>query len=107
MSDELKARVRFRLLREPNNWVVKRSYVSKGDATKLPAEHWKTESYHPSLKIALKHMLERLYAEGYSPKGVAALVARVELAEERVLAFCKAHLPEDPEPVEAELEKIQ
>ena len=85
--DELKKPARFRLVREPHNWTIKRSYVGKKDATKLPAEKWKTHSYHGTFKTAAKALLEALIAEGYKPKGLEQLVERVEEAERRVVQF--------------------
>ncbi len=101
-QDELKRKVRFKLTRDKHNWTVRRSYVSKGDKDKLPKEKWRIESHHPRLKFALKHMLDRLESEGYKPKGLEALVARVEEAEARVLAFCEERM----EDAGAELETI-
>lgn len=100
--DELKSKVRFRLAHEPNNWTVRRSYVSRGTAETLPTDKWKIESYHPSFKAAAKHMLERLIAEGYKPKGLDALIARVEEAERRILAWCEERCT-DPD---AEMESL-
>ncbi len=102
MGDELKSKVRFRLASGASNWTVRRSYVTKTVSETLPTEKWKIESYHPSFKTAAKHMLERLIAEGYRPKGLDALIARVEEAEKRILTFCEERCSDQ----DAEMESI-
>ena len=102
MSDDLTKRVRFRLEYASKNWKVLRSYAPRKAAEGLPPDKWANESYHPKFKDAALHMLDRLITEGYKPKGLEALVERVEEAERRVIAWCEAH-EHDPN---AELEAI-
>ena len=80
MSDILDRKARFRLKRVPHNWTLDKSYYAKKEGV----EKWRVDSYHPRLGVALAYLLDRLMAEGYETRGVAALLERLALAEARV-----------------------
>jgi len=81
------SKVRFRLRFSKRQWVLYRSSSKKAKAPDDPDLGWALDSYHPSIKSALRYLLDRLVAEGHEPGGVASLLERMEQAELRVMEF--------------------
>lgn len=74
--------MRFKVNRKAEGWTVFRT-----EAKNPKGDKWAVDSYHSTLAACLAYLMDRMVAEGYSPKGLNSLRKQVVEAEARVRSF--------------------